>query len=151
MSQSEYRTRIHDHAEVLRRNLLSSGDHARKYLTLANAGGAVALLAFMGNNPAVRNALVSRISLLLFIVGVILVGVLSAFDFHSRQHAFWTWKRLSDQFFRGEIEYQDMLNAFNVGIAAHEQRPVTCAYISFGCFILGSLLSIYGFFVAHGY
>ena len=92
--QRRFRDQVLDQTEVLRRNVLSSGDQARKYLVLTNGGGAVALLVFMGNNPAVRNAYVFRPSLALFVLGVICVGLVAAFDYHSRADAFRVWLKL---------------------------------------------------------
>lgn len=133
---------VKDHTEVLRRNVLASGDHARKYLTLANAGAAVALLTFMGSNPTVRDATAPRISLALFVLGIICVGVLSAFDYHSRAFAARAWHHGTRQFYRNEVDYDAMVDDFNRQIFAREAWPVVFAYVAFGCFVLGCLISI---------
>src|SRR5689334_7672656 len=59
-----------------------SAERANAYLLLTNAGGAGAMLAFLGANPDIRKFFVARLSLALFTIGIILVGILDAIAYH---------------------------------------------------------------------
>ena len=141
---------IAGHTEVMRGLLIASADHARKYLTLTNGGGAVALLAFMGNSAAVRAAASARLSLALFVFGLIAVGVLSAADHHMNRAGFLKWVQETGRFFHNEIDYEDLYAALNFASRHTGKASIVAGYFAFACFILGGVIGIGGFLLGGG-
>lgn len=62
--------------------ILDYGNQTVKFLSLANSGGAVTLLAFVGNFPEVRLPL-SWKALSVFVVGFVLAGLVSILNFFA--------------------------------------------------------------------
>lgn len=111
---------------------------AIKYLFYTNSGGAVAVLSFMGSSEEARAATGSRISLVCFGLGILLVGVFHAFQYHRISGAFEAWKVNSRDFLTRKVDW-DSLNQ------ADDQRSRTSvwahclAYSAFAAFIVGCL------------
>lgn len=136
---------ISEHTEILRRQLESSVEHARRYLTLVNGGSAVALLAFMGQNPDLRRATFALSALALYAIGVTAVGVLAAIDYHLRVCIFEGWINDSGKVFRGELDHMDLYKNSELRDERWKFLAPACGYIAFGCFIFGSTIAIAGF------
>jgi hypothetical protein len=133
---------IKNHQEVLRTHLMESSTLARKYLLIVNAGAAVALIAFMGNSPKIRESKFSWICLAVFVIGVILVGVLSALDYQIKVAQFRAWSNHSKDFFKNKID----LDAVYASLDPVEKKfgywPAVAGYLAFGCFIVGGSLAL---------
>lgn len=132
---------IREHREVLRRMLGTSADQARQYLTITNAGAAVALMAYMGTNASVRASPVAWWSLCFFLAGLIATGVLAAFDHYALSSGFDSWLSDSNEFVANKIELADLYERLNTRSRNKRNWPVVAGYMAFGCFIVGSALS----------
>jgi hypothetical protein len=132
---------IRDHLEVLREMLNTSADQARQYLTITNAGAAVAVMAFMGSSESARESRVAWVSLCCFVVGLIAAGVLAALEFHRRRSDLALWLIDSNEFFANKIDLAELYARLNTRNVKSGNRPIVAGYVAFGCFILGSLLS----------
>jgi hypothetical protein len=77
---------------TLGKSLREWADKATNYLTITNAGGAVAVLSFLGNSAELgRHFGFIHGALILFTVGVLSAGVLIAKQFYKRDKALSEW------------------------------------------------------------
>ena len=132
---------IREHREVLRKMLNSSADQARRYLTITNAGAAVALMAYMGTSTSVRASPIAWWSLCFFVAGLIATGVLAALDYHMLGSTFDLWLRDSDEFIANKIELAELYGRLNIRSRKKPSWAVVAGYVAFGCFIVGGALS----------
>jgi hypothetical protein len=113
-------------------------ERALKYLLLTNSGGAVTVLSFMGASKEVRYSFWPSFALVLFVIGVILVGFYNAKQYYHMAKLFNLWKKDAKNYFSGKITWE-------VLIAEDEKRslPSIWAYIlawsSFVAFIFGCI------------
>ena len=148
-ARQELKQQLLQHAERLRTFLVSSADQGRKYLTLVNAGAAVALMAFMGNSPHLRGSTAAWVSLGLFILGTILVGLLNACDFQLRQVQFTRWMTGVERLFNNQIDAVALFEPFTFPSLNRliNHLPVIAAYAAFTCFVAGAGLAVTRFLV----
>lgn len=114
------------------------GERALKYLLLTNSGGAIATLSFLGALPASINKLGAIISLFLFVFGVFLVGVSTAKTFHHMSRLFKAWKSDVDHYYSDKVTWE-YLHAEDEKRAVEDIWDYAVPYISFACFIAGSV------------
>lgn len=114
------------------------GERALRYLLLTNSGGAIATLGFLGASPAAINMFGAKISLFLFVLGVFLVGVSTAKQFHHMSKLFNSWKSDVDHYYSDKITW-DHLNAEDKKRAVEDFWDYAIPYSAFGCFIGGSI------------
>lgn len=114
------------------------GERALRYLLLTNSGGAIATLGFLGASPAAINMMGAKISLSLFVVGVFLVGVSTAKQFHHMSNLFNAWKADVDHYYADKITW-DHLRSEDRKRAVDTFWDYAFPYASFGCFIVGSI------------
>ena len=69
------------------------GEKANRYLLLTNAGGAIATLSFLGASSQALNRPSAKVALLFFVVGVVLVGIGTAKQFHHMSGLFKAYKQ----------------------------------------------------------
>lgn len=112
---------------------------AYKYLFLTNAGGAVAVLAFIAQaGERVKSPLVAA-TLICFALGVILVGCGIAKTFEHMSTLYRLWKADVDRFHSGGLEYKQLTDI-------DEKRAITdwvdraLPYSAFGLFFVGCIL-----------
>ena len=134
---------IEERWKQLNELLKESAGRANSYLLLTNAGGAAAMLAFLGANADIRNLFVARLSLALFAIGIILVGILDAMAYQQISKLFFTWRTNTLQFYKDEKDWGEM-NAEDDTLAYHIIPQLIVAYASFACFIAGALIGIAG-------
>lgn len=146
-ARAEIKTGIQTHTEILRGMLIASAEMARKYLLFTNAGAAVALMAFMGNNEHVRSSPVAWAALGLFTVGVIACGVLAVLDYHIRLGAFMFWVREQGRFFRGELDLDELYGTLNTRSRREGPGPILAGYVAFACFVAGASTCVWKFLV----
>jgi L-cysteine desulfidase len=107
-------------------------------LFLTNAGGAAATLAFIGATKT-PIAMVAKISLILFVVGVVLAGVSRARYFHWVSALFWNWKNLIRQLESGAKTWDVVVSS-----DTEKSRPkfvdYAIPYLSFACFVAGAVV-----------
>jgi hypothetical protein len=80
------------------------GDKAINYVMLTNAGGAVAVLSFMGGSGKVREMAGPIIALGCFSLGVIVTGILIAKQLHRFEGFYKGYKKDSEQYLADQIE-----------------------------------------------
>lgn len=122
----------------------TAGDDAIKYLFATNAGGAVAVLAYLGTLAENGSSPLSiKVALLLFFIGIVLVGLYKANEVHYNVGLFKNYERLVKQYYDQEIDWEAMniADAVKVGDPI---APYVFGYASFISFILGCLIGAYG-------
>lgn len=113
-----------------------SGDKALKYLLLTNSGGAIATLSFLGASKFAIEMLGVKAALFLFMLGIFLVGISAAKQYHHMSKLFKSWKWDTNRYFRDEIDY-DTMNKNDDDIAVEDSWDLAIPYSSFACFIFG--------------
>lgn len=83
-------------------------DEITKYLFYVNAGGAGAVLSFMGTSEAVRKLLLVRISLCCFAVGLICIGILRTILTHMAKSFFDNWKKDVASYYATKISFTQL-------------------------------------------
>jgi hypothetical protein len=112
---------------------------------MTNAGGAVAMLSFIGAAESVRNAPWSKIVLGLFLLGLILVGIVKAHSYHHVADIYNHWKKASGDYFGDKIVWE-YLTQKDDEVSAPKKLPYVLAYGAFACFIGGVTYGMFSFF-----
>jgi hypothetical protein len=133
---------LRTHLELLREQHNDHVAHARKYLTLTNGGAIVATLAFLNSQPGATNSVWVWVSLGLFLVGLIAVGVLIALTYVAGNRAFLNWLDDFDRFHRDEVELGVMFARLNAITRPRINVAAMSGWASFGAFIIGSILAV---------
>ena len=74
------------YVELIVQMVLDYSNQAVKFLSLANSGGAVALLSFMGNSEALRSLPSTWTALTYLIIGFVLAGLVAVTNFFSAMY-----------------------------------------------------------------
>jgi hypothetical protein len=125
---------------------VSAVESAVKFLFTTNAGGAVSVLAYLGavaSNPT--DQLMPKISLALFFLGIIFVGIYHACLVHVYSGIFKKYQASVKRYFAERLEWEAFFNEITSQVKP-SVIPYVLAYLSFGCFVLGSLLGTLGIF-----
>ena len=112
------------------------GEKANRYLLLTNAGGAIATLSFLGASSQALNRPSAKVALLFFVVGVVLVGIGTAKQFHHMSGLFKAYKQDVERYFADRITWEH-LNYQDRARAKPDFIDYAVPYTSFGCFIGG--------------
>ena len=116
-------------------------ERAVAYLFTANGTGAIALLSFIG---ALKNVKSETIwALICFLLGFVLVGVLTAMTYHRMNFLFENWRRDSNAYINNQEEWEDM-NSKDNERSVNNLWMELVGYSSFGLFILGLILGVLG-------
>lgn len=115
-----------------------------KYLFLVNAGAAVAVLAFFGSVPAVRDMVWPKIMLFFFVVGLILIGVLHIITNVRMSYLFNHWRNLVNDYFTDQKDWNEIVFADNEKSGRFKLTGFT-AYASFACFVTGAIIGMVNF------
>ena len=117
---------------------------AVKYLFTVNAGGAVATLAYLGtiSTSDITNTLTMKISLTLFFIGLILVGILKANTLTRMESLFKNYRMLVNQYYNNKITWDEVIESDEKKVG-QPLLPYILGYLSFGCFILGSIVGAF--------
>jgi len=83
-------------------------DKAISFLMLTNAGGAVAVLSFMGASEKVRGMLGPQVALCCFALGVICTGFLIAKQFHRFERLLAHYKKDSERYLTDQMEWDTL-------------------------------------------
>lgn len=132
-------TRADEHTKKVQGDSLSSFEAAINYLFLTNAGGAVAVLGFLGKAQTTAHWVGALVALALFGIGVALVGPIKAFRLHYFARRAKTWVEQSSRFFGGEIDWEE-LNKRYAAAAVEPRWPYAVGYLSFTCFVVGVVI-----------
>jgi len=119
-----------------------SANQAIRYLYISNSGAAAGVITFLGVFEELRDQLWPRWMLILFFVGVLLVGIFWASRYHRTEYLF---KRFRDDVHlcaaeKIEVEDLEMRDWQRVNKTAW--LPLICAYSSFICFIGGAIIGL---------
>ena len=114
------------------------GERVLRYLLLTNAGGAIATLGFLGGYPTAIKMLGVKISLVLFVLGVFLVGVSTAKLFHDMSHLFKSYKSDVEHYYADKITWGH-LREEDKKRAVEDFWDYAIPYSAFSCFIGGSI------------
>ena len=122
-------------------------DRVLRYLFLTNAGGAIAVLSFMGASENVRAMLGPKWALGFFVMGLILLGILSAYQLHHSAELNNEWRRSLQQYLAGRITWDVLIE----GDQERSYLVTGCfgyllGYGSFLCFSVGSGIGLFLFF-----
>jgi len=116
-------------------------ERAVTYLFTSNGTGAIALLSFIG---ALKNVKSETIwSLVCFLLGIVLAGVLTALTYHKMNFLFETWKADARAYLNNQDEYEE-INKKDENRVGNQKLLEVVAYTSFGLFILGLILGVLG-------
>lgn len=108
-----------------------------KYLFLANSGASVAVLAFFGSVPAVRDLSWPKTMLFLFVTGMLLVGVLHFAMYHRTNSLFTNWRDLVGKYYSDSMGWSEVVESDK----EKAERFIwieAIAYLSFFCLIAGA-------------
>jgi hypothetical protein len=118
-------------------------DRVLRYLFLTNAGGAIAVLSFMGASENVRAVSGPKWALGFFVVGLILLGILSAYQLYHSANLNAQWRRSLQQYLAGRITWDLLIEG------DQERSYVVTSYFgylfgygSFICFCGGSVIGL---------
>jgi len=121
-----------------------TGESAIKYLFTSNAGGAVAVLAYLGsisNNGA--PALSAKIALVFFFCGLLFVGFYKAYMVHDHEGLFEHYKNLVGEYYENKIGWGALIKSDDTKVG-NSNVPYFLGYISFGSFIGGCISGAFG-------
>lgn len=119
-------------------------DNAIKYLFLTNSGGAIAVLSYMGAvGTSFRIGM--AVALCSFLLGLILVGVMTASIYQRIDALFKNWRADTDRYFSDQIEWDDLIKNDKKRVGNSILETVL-GYLSFLCFIAGTVVGLVSFF-----
>lgn len=114
-----------------------ASESALKYLFLTNAGGAVAVLAYLGSVSASQiPAISAKVALVIFFVGLLFVGLYKAYMVHDRESLFVNYKFIVNEYYEGRISWQELLEADEKKVG-NAKAPYIMGYAAFLCFVIG--------------
>jgi len=116
-------------------------DHAIRFLFLTNAGGSAAVLSFLGASESVRELLGPKVSLALFILGLITTGILNARLVHRIEFIYGEWRKNVSSYYEDKVTWEELTER-DASISYNNTKEFFFGYVAFGCFILGSLVGI---------
>ncbi|MGO4552398.1 hypothetical protein AB4059_15025 [Lysobacter sp. 2RAF19] len=132
--------------QLYRLNREATAD-AFRYLFLVNAGGAVAVLGFIGSSEEARSSGSIRAALVVFAIGILLVGVLKTLFFHQTLTLVQGWSADTKLYFSSAISESELDSRDNARAAAPIYRAQYIAgYAAFACFLLGLTLGAVALF-----
>lgn len=113
-------------------------DQVIRYLFLVNAGGAIAVLSFLGASADTRQLVAPKVALSLFGMGVVLNGILLTMRVHQTEWLFAAWRRDVTDFYDDKVELKDLYSKDKI---RSEGRYIIVnylfGYLSFLCFVVG--------------
>jgi hypothetical protein len=116
-----------------------------KYIIYINAGGAIAVLTFMGASSAVRDMIGSKLALLSFVFGLVAAGIVLAVGFYRMAHFQKSLKQDSAKYVSNEIDWEELLDNDAKRL---EPSKWACllgwgAFIFFGLGVIIGLISLF--------
>ena len=111
-------------------------DETMKYLFYVNAGGAGAVLGFMGSSDIIRKLFYVRISLCCFALGLICIGILRTLLTHRTKSFFDNWRKDVASYYETKISFTQLDENDNTRTES-EMWPYLFGYLSGVSFIAG--------------
>ena len=132
------------HLEILRKLLTDSADRAQRFLILTNGGGLIATLSFMGAAQTVRENRMSWCVAGCFFVGVVLVGFLSAVNYHQSKNMMWEWISDTDAALQSKIDADEPIRRLNATFQTFGRGtlPALLGWAAFIAFIVGGSIAL---------
>jgi len=118
-------------------------EHCVKYVSFTNAGGIIAMLTFM-NSRNIRAISWSGLALLLFIIGLILVGIIILYMFLRFKVFYENTVKDINEFYSGNIQ----LGQLNKKVEQRKKFHKLALWLGFGtagCFFFGLVIGIISF------
>jgi len=123
---------------------MEANETAMKFLFTTNAGGAVALLAYLGTRTEVlSNQTLLSSSIAFFFLGVLCIGVLRAYAVHIYKNIFMKFGKSSKTYFVEERDWDEFIVEIESQINP-SKIPYIFGYAAFVCFLIGALLAAKG-------
>ena len=121
-----------------------SGESAIKYLFTTNAGGAVAVLTYLGAIASNgESQLLAKLALAIFFIGIISVGVYKAYMVHNFESLFSHYQQLVSEYYDEKIGWGALIKSDETKVGK-PIAPYIFGYISFFSFIIGSIVAACG-------
>lgn len=121
-----------------------SGDSSIKYLFTTNAGGAVAVLAYLGSiSSNVEPTLSAKIALVFFFIGILFVGFYKAYMVHAHEGLFEYYRSLVNEYYEDKIGWSELMKADETK-SKNSFIPYIFGYISFAAFVGGCVSGAVG-------
>ena len=106
---------------------------------LTNAGGAIAVLGFMGSSDVVRAMHGPRYALGFFLSGIVLTGILIARGIHYMSRLFHGWLSDTAKYYSDEVGWNEIIESDKTR-AETNIVVYFMGYTAFLCFIIGSVI-----------
>lgn len=110
---------------------------------LTNSGGVVAILTFLGTDNA-ANVGVAKAALILFVLGVICLGIAIARQYHHMEGMFKGYKADVRQYFAGTVDFSEVHERDRKRYEPTRALDYVLPYACFGCFIAGCAVGGWG-------
>ena len=121
-----------------------SGDSAIRYLFTTNAGGAVAVLAYLGSvGDNGGSPLSAKIALVCFFTGLLFVGFYKSYIVHHHEGLFEHYKSLVNQYYEDQVDWK-VLQESDEKKVGNSIVPYVLGYLSFTGFVLGCIAGAIG-------
>lgn len=125
---------------------VESADSAIKFLFTTNAGGAIAVLAYLGAISTSSTIGISlKLSLAFFFIGVVIIGIYRAFVVHIRMDIFYHFQSITKEYFKEKYDWDAYFKEVEKKVNPNK-IPYYLGYGSFACFLLGSGSGVAGLF-----
>lgn len=112
---------------------------ALQYLLFTNAGGAIAILGFMGSSESARAMYGPRYALGFFLVGIILAGILVARGVHHMSGLLQGYMTDVPKYYKDEIDWDELYERDKDRVGTNFIVYVL-GYAAFLCFIIGAVI-----------
>jgi len=133
--------RIDGHDKKLSTDNHSAIEAGINYLFLTNAGGAVAVLGFLGSQSSGAIPWGPLLALGFFGVGVLLVGIIKFYRFSYFSAVAHDWSANAALFYDDKINFEELVKRH--GLRRREPLwPYCVGYFSFFCFFGGSFVGL---------
>lgn len=142
------RERFIDHREKQLQSLsIEANETAMKFLFTTNAGGAIALLAYLGTRPETTpNQSLLTSSIAFFFLGVLFIGIVRAFAVHLYIGVFKSFNTSAKTYFSEARDWDEFYAEIDSQVR-QSKIPYIFGYAAFGCFLIGSLTGAMGLLI----
>lgn len=121
-----------------------TNEDIHKYLFATNAGGAVAILAYLGSVAGNGGSLIAaKTALGYFFIGLILLGILKAYILHHYESLDTNYKAGVKKYYERTMEWEALVKSDEDKVG-NSKIPYIIGYGSFFAFILGCLVGGFG-------
>ena len=118
-------------------------EHCIKYISFTNAGGIIAILTFM-NSRNIKAVSWSGLALLLFVIGLILVGFIIASMFKHMRNSHGKMKIYAEKFYTGNIKWGEFIKEADK-LTETNETAIWLGWISAWCFFIGLIIGIFSY------